>query len=330
MSDPILDAHRQAPFYYLISGPTPISIRDQMLRGVTLVERLLEVQEISLARPLLIIGGGAGGVSAAIESASQGVSTILVEGRPDAFTTQRHATSRWIDPTQYDWPLDHYHHAALPWSRVHRPLPLSFGPTWAHVLASRWQNELSIAKSYFGSLLDLRFGRKVLVAPARIASPAGAFAESLAVTFDDGSTAVVGAVIVAKGFGNENCQFEAPSGTLVYEGQPFWGPDKFNGLTHGAYKVLISGSGDGALQDYLRIVTRLPSAAAIVRRCNVPLSAMHAIQSAEDRSLRGRSWASDDKQFRSRHEGRHFAELEDTHREMVHRALRNPFVQWGL
>src|SRR4051812_33411471 len=99
MTDPILDTHRQAPFYYLTSGPSPINIRDQMLRGVTLVERLIESQEIGPNRPLLVIGAGAGGATSAIESASQGVRTLFVEPQLTPFLTQRHATSRWIDPT---------------------------------------------------------------------------------------------------------------------------------------------------------------------------------------------------------------------------------------
>lgn len=310
MTDPVLDAHRQAQFYYLISGPSPISIRDQILRGITLVERLLECQEIGPNRPLLVIGAGAAGASAAIESASQGVRTVLLEAQLTPFLTQRHATSRWIDPTQYDWPLDHYHHAQLPWSGAHRPLPLSFSAAYAHVLASRWHVELARAASVLGLLLDLRFGRSVARPPTLIAQPAGPFPTSLGVTLDDGSTAVVGAVIVAKGFGSENCRFERPSGNLVYEGQPFWGPDNFPSRAVGVNNVLISGSGDGALQDYMRVITGLPSAISIARRCNIPLSAMQAVQSAEDRSLRGRSWASEDRSFRHGHEAPYFAELE--------------------
>ena len=61
MSDPILDAHELDAYFYLLSGPRPISIRDQMLRGVLLVKRLIEAGEISEDKPLLVIGAGAGG-----------------------------------------------------------------------------------------------------------------------------------------------------------------------------------------------------------------------------------------------------------------------------
>jgi hypothetical protein len=277
-----------------------------------------------------VVGGGAAGASAAIESASRGIGTVLLETQQIPFLTQRHATSRWIDPTQYDWPLDHYHNAQLPWSGLHRPLPLSFSAAPAPVLASRWHAELAHAAARLGSLLDLRFGRRLAGPPVQIAHPAGPFPESLGVTLDDGSTAVVGALVLAQGFGSENCRFERPPGNLVYEGQPFWGPDNFQRLTPGTHNVLISGSGDGALQDYLRVITHRPSAVSIVRHCNIPASVMAAVQSAEDRSLRGRSWASEDKAFRPAHEGRYFEELEAIHRDMVDRCLRHAFVLQGL
>src|SRR5207253_1873019 len=43
-----------------------------------------------------------------------GVTTTLFEAEHEPFS--RHATCRrWVDPTQYDWPLDHYPHAQIPW-----------------------------------------------------------------------------------------------------------------------------------------------------------------------------------------------------------------------
>ena len=83
MSDPILDAHREDPHHYVISGPAPISIRDQMLRGVTLIDRLLEAGEIGTQRALAVIGAGAGGASAAIYAAARRISTTLIERAAD-------------------------------------------------------------------------------------------------------------------------------------------------------------------------------------------------------------------------------------------------------
>jgi len=133
VEDPVLDAHREDTLQYLISGPEPISIRDQMLRGALVVQRLRDAGEISPARPLLVEGAGAGGATAALMAADQGVPTVLVERGAGAFQAQSLATSRWLNPTQYDWPLDHHHHGRFPWQPFHPHLPLRFGSAWSNV-----------------------------------------------------------------------------------------------------------------------------------------------------------------------------------------------------
>jgi hypothetical protein len=117
MADPVLDAHRRATFYYTISGPLPISIRDQILRGLMIVDRLQQVQEIGPQRQLLVIGAGAAGATAAIEAARRGVPTFLVERADNAFLRQVNTSTRVLDPTQYDWPVDHYNIGHFPWGR---------------------------------------------------------------------------------------------------------------------------------------------------------------------------------------------------------------------
>ena len=79
MGDPILDAHQVVPGFFVISGPlAPISIRDQMIRGQLLVERLLEKRTIVPTGNIgpdskfgvVIVGAGAAGVTAAITAAN--------------------------------------------------------------------------------------------------------------------------------------------------------------------------------------------------------------------------------------------------------------------
>lgn len=323
MSDPILDAHRESAHEYIISSPAPISIRDQILRGVAIVKRLQETGEIGKSCPLLVVGAGAGGVSAAIQAATMGISTTLVEQNSAGFTTQRLAATRVIDPTQYDWPLDHCHSARLPWSPSHTALPLSFVAARADHLAIRWQLELRSAIRALPHL-DARFNTTV-----NTVTPSGA--TLLDVKLSSGAQIKVGAIVNAKGFGNEQCRIEYPPAILCYEGQPFWGPDQFTALNPHKHRVLISGGGDGALQDYLRIVTGLGRAIDIARRCNIPSGILNAIQSAEDRSHRGRSWATNQPaQIRLRHEGLYFIELEQVHLAMVRLLLSLPLGILGL
>jgi hypothetical protein len=324
VSDPLLDAHREAPLGYAISGPQPISIRDQILRGTTIAERLIGRGEIGTTRPLVVIGAGAGGASAAMTASRHGVTTTLVEQGSAPFRTQSFSLSRLINPTQYDWPLDHFGTRRLPWQLSHPPLPLPFTANRARLLSLHWWGALRRHSTLYPTLTLLTGRFLGSVTPLRL----GAM-QSLRIVLDDSTTIHAGAIIDAKGFGAEGCVVES-AGKPAYEGSPFWGPDTFDRLDPIRHNVLISGSGDGALQDYLRVVTHLPSAADIVAGCNLPFSVLNAVQSAEDRSLRGRSWASDDRPFRSAEEDPYFRELEMEHRKQVARALSFPLVNAGL
>ena len=68
MPDPFLDAHRDAPHQYSITGFPLFGIYEQQLRGSELAKRLIEVQEISSSRPLLVIGATVVGATAALDS----------------------------------------------------------------------------------------------------------------------------------------------------------------------------------------------------------------------------------------------------------------------
>jgi hypothetical protein len=322
VSDPLLDAHRENDLHYVISGPQPISLRDQMLRGIAIVDRLYAVGEIGPNRPLVIRGAGAAGATAAMAASKLMVETTLVETAAEPFQTQFNSNSRWIDPTQYDWPLDHFGEGRLPWDTIyHREMPLTFRAGPAKHLASVWRRELAMSNP----MLRMRFKHRVrTVVPYGVSGPP---TEMLLVTLDDSGEQIrAGALIDAKGFGREQCAFRppgAPKGTpSVYEGIAFWGQDRFEQLTNNRHRVLISGSGDGALQDYLRVVTQLPAAGDIVARCDIPSAILRAIQSAEDRAVRGWAWVADEpRALRLTQETPYFTELEHIHRQRVAEVL---------
>jgi len=97
-----LEAHRVFSHLYLLSpGPSPISIRDQMLRGRLIVEELDHEKIINKDKPLLVVGGGAGGVTAAMFAAEKSIHTTLVEKKLACFSVQK-LSSRYIHPNQYD------------------------------------------------------------------------------------------------------------------------------------------------------------------------------------------------------------------------------------
>jgi len=340
MSDPVLDAYRHAPRGYAISGPSPISIRDQMLRAVTLVRRLLEIGEIDAAHPLVVLGAGVGGATAAIEASTLQVETYLLEKRQNAFLTQAFAQSRFLHPTQYDWPCAHYDEGVFP-LKGHPPLPLYFPASRADLLSVDWQYELSLASNPnystaatpAPSQLHVEYEvTNLTIAP--LIDPACGPEKPVALEVKARTRAGplrvdAGAVVLAHGFGTEACHVVV-NGNLKYESPDFWAPDQLVGLNAAAHKVLISGLGDGALQDYLRIVTRRDCAIDILKSIPIPASELLKIYSAEDASLRGRSWASDDRTFRPIHERGYFRELEQLHLNVVTGLLNDSTVRGAL
>src|SRR5207237_6081245 len=261
--DPFLLAHQIGPVLYDIStGMHPVSIRDQMLRGFLLVERALEARLIDSDRSLLVVGAGVAGVTAAMTAAEYGVPTILVERRRKPFTAQAAASTRFVCPTQYDCPVGHWHKSTFPWTAP--PLPLSWQSDRAAIVAAAWTSKLNAMRSMTSSLqvsYQRQFHKKYNIVPG------GKGGELIEAFFDPpfpNEPLRFGMVISSVGPGSERCTVKD------YTGHSFWGIDKYEqptlGLTPGTKAtVFISGGGDGALQDFLRVTTKAKSAADIYK-----------------------------------------------------------------
>ena len=217
----------------------------------------------------------------------------------------------------------------MPWSMSHPALPLTFDADYADHLSLFWQIELLSAQRNPFNALDVIYDANVAAMSPSATVPGGL---DVITAHRKASPKIVlaSAVVEAIGVGREACGIQDAADNLVYEGQPFWGPDDFTRLTS-VNRVLISGSGDGALQDYLRVLTHRDRPLDILNACNVPSSFLHALQSAEDRAHRGRSWASEAPRWvRTRQEAPYIEELENLHRSVADQALRLPLVKAGL
>lgn len=250
MPDPFLLAHSVGPGLFEISGLRPISIRDQMVRGRMLVERATAEGLLGPHRRLLVIGAGAGGVSAAITAAQRGVRTLLVERTRGPFVRQQSCT-RHIDPTIYDWPASHWDRGHYPWTPPPMPLPWRAGS--ARALALRWTHLLFTwrRRSMFRRFLNIRYDQPVL--------PDEVFSRGTSVVYapPNAPAQYFGAAISCVGFGSER------SSVAQYRGYDFWSDDPYDHpdleLPPGtSVSALVSGGGDGALQDFIRILTTEP------------------------------------------------------------------------
>jgi hypothetical protein len=327
--DPFLAAHRvgRLPLYNLGGRLSPISIRDQMVRACLLVDRLVEEARSSgndptaTLGPLLVVGAGACGATAAIAAAEYGITTWLIDAALHPFDRQLACTSRFVDPTQYDWPTDHCWRGSYPWERG-RPVPLPWRADTADQLARRWRLDLLLAFRRLARFLSYH-GNTTLTGVGR--APGG---WAWQVRMASGATRWLPArtVVLSIGFGNERCT--APSGTFR-SGFFFWQTDPFESPNCGVppgtpVRALISGSGDGALQDFLRLATGKGSAAEIYH--DLGLSSFSgleaALQSAHERARPALAWGRE-----NHHDHPWHQQLQGVHEAMVDEVLKDGKVR---
>jgi len=264
--DNFLLSHQIDSAHFNIGGHlTPISIRDQMLRGRLIVARAIENDLIAAGRRLLIVGAGVGGITAAMYAATAGVDVTLMEQKGRPFD-RHHSCGRVVNPTQYDWQLAHWDEGMLPFSGT-PPMLLAWPkPDRATFLTGNWLAQYNTFKiTPDGRNINERFRTKFLRAQPSPSAPG-----PLNVEFQelDQTGHPIGLVrdehfhmlISAIGFGEERCFLYK---THPFRGFEFWANDPYEqaGLTWKAQsiikkRVVISGAGDGALQDFLRIVTK--------------------------------------------------------------------------
>jgi hypothetical protein len=312
MTDPLLLAHTVRPFHFDIGGKiSPSSIRDQMFRGRVLVDRAYEQGLINSNRPLLVIGAGAAGVTAAIRAAQLDMPTVLIERNSSAFDRQAVCTTRWVCPTQYDWPLEHWQQGHYPWLGPSMPLP--WGASYANMLAVVWSHELSQAQARYR---NLTFLPNTVIDRSKCQAD-GSFATNgyqLEVYLTPhGGPHYFGMALSSMGPGTET--------TVVgdYKGFSFWDTDPFEedyfGLNQDANPyAIISGGGDGALQDFLRVITKKKSANDIYQSLSPFLKEEieNRIQTADDQAQRAHVWGST-----WQHDCQVFSTLHDAYQDAI-------------
>jgi hypothetical protein len=102
-------------------------------------------------------------------------------------------------------------------------------------------------------------------------------------TSSGGKVLHLGAVLSAVGFGTERCTAGG------FRGWYFWDTDTIEKTNLGASappSVVLSGGGDGALQDCLRAVTGKRSAKEILRALPIPESVLGALGTSEEQASR--------------------------------------------
>lgn len=297
--DPFLLTYQvgqESRLYDISSGLQPLSIRDQMFRGHMVVQRALADGLIYAGQPnpVLIIGAGVAGAVAALTAVENRVKTVLVEAEVP-FVRQIQCRSRFVCPTQYDWPAPHWTKSKYPWTG--RPLPLVWNSNSARAVVQAWGSRLKLEEINNPGLLKVRSGLRFL------RSVVAADGQSVEAYFDPplrDEPLRCSLVVSSAGMGEE--KHWVPDQDPTYVGYAFWALDEFEkpdlGLAGKKANVLISGSGDGALQDFLRITTRHKAAGLIYNKAVVKaideehrVAVEKEIYVAEDYAQRAAVWS---------------------------------------
>jgi hypothetical protein len=274
----------EGPHLFDLNVDWPISISDQMERGYEAVNEAFSRGIIGRNKPLLVIGAGVAGMTAAMTAVKRGVETVVLE-KKWVLSVQGNCPTRFVCPTQYSWPDDGWERGVFPLNDQAMPFRWKRGFAGAFADAMVRDEIMAfirlhrprikvIAAEYVGYKIDSATRRiipELNVSGGRYpALPAFAMALSCA-GFGVEKTEVpefkdCHPSCPCGGWRGEH-QGGAGNGVQRYTGPKFWEEDKYGqdepqlGLrTNSVPKVLISGSGDGALQDFLRIVTRYTTA----------------------------------------------------------------------
>jgi hypothetical protein len=273
--DPFVKAHEVSSCIYDLNLYSPFSIRDQLVRTALFVDRANFTGKLP-NKTMLIIGAGVAGIAAAVRGVAHGIRSLVIEREEKALTRFGQCSSRWIEPTHYDWPAEHWNRGYLP------GLPLNYRALPASALAAEWETQLIQLR------LKGRITFKTDIQKFEISKPDPTIKVDVGFPVDPSAFDLV---LHCEGPGDENCRIGD------YDGYRFWQTDDFErvdlGVKEGAVpKVLISGSGDGALQDFIRIATGFRSVGEFLTAVagNGEVRLRQYVQSAEDQALRSAFW----------------------------------------
>lgn len=247
--------------YKLEFGGLDNSIPDRIRRAAALMRVLLEDDRMLNANDrILILGAGATGIAAACAARELRMVPVVIDYRA-RFALQAGCTTRFIHPNQYSWPNQGFD--VLNWDRVdlaclpgepfrptgppQKPL-LPWKAARAHEIAAEWESWFDNFNRY-GNMIEVRIDRSLRHVKREDAR------DEITEWINRSGSSDYSAIIIAKSHRHEKVTLNAYQGFAFWESDPFEEPDY--GLGPGnTPQIVISGAGNGGLQDYIRIVTR--------------------------------------------------------------------------
>lgn len=220
------------------------SIPQQIKRASLLVREAFLKGVLLPTSSVLIIGGGVSGISAALTAAELGIDAVVVEWEEDLFPLQARCSTRLLHPHEYNWPQADYLQRSYPMrplDKLHCPPQLHWSAAASSIVAAQlrsqvWNNCPDSLQIRIDFKKEKRRVRPTWSDFQNYFDPHGLF---------DFYFLCAG--------GSER---QMPVGE--FRSYDYWENDPFEHLdsvssSHEPLRVLISGGGDGGLQDFLRI-----------------------------------------------------------------------------
>ena len=289
-TDPFLWAHGLTGHIFdIATGLRPSSVRDQVTRARLLIRRAWETKIFEPGSRIVISGAGIGGATCALEAVHKyGARVLLLEKEPFPFLLQRRCITRNVDPNLYDWPAAQWQkkvYPSQPGDSVHFTIEASEQP---RNVARRWADSLNAAAA--DQLLEIRYCSHITKVHADLSAARTHTVE----WYDDRAKSAdqeqAAMVIFAEGPGEERDTLRSTMGSQ-FRGYRFWDTDPFTNDPIRARRIIIAGSGDGALQDFLRLLLkpRTPLR-TLLDNCAIPEEHLASIQTCRQHNLAAFLW----------------------------------------
>lgn len=211
-----------------------VTLYSQQVRALNLAFSLSQEKRLAPGDKVLVIGGGAAGLTFAAGAAHLGAKVTLLESQSDVLSTFRGNHTRWLHPHIYEWPRPGSEQA-------HAELPLM---DWSADTADKVARELLEQWSELKAALGIR-----VLSHAKRIKPVSSERDAHKFTWN------------APGFGSDNFSlvifavgFGKEKQVLGVTTPSYWADNALHQpVPSSTHRVLVSGIGDGGVVDLLRL-----------------------------------------------------------------------------
>lgn len=265
--DHLMQVHHLGSGYISLRGRLyQASVPDQMLRAQWAVEWAARRNMIGPGKPLLVVGAGVAGISAALHAIHHSTMTIpvlIVDKNDKPFQLQRGKNTREIDACGYHWPHSCHEMGFI------EDGPLPIGRVSAEAAVAVWEERWGLAREERAGQLQILPPQ--LVGPDWPRRDVSASGEDIwALRLACGKWVEAAVVIDCRGSVKEKAKFNSGN----HQSFRFWENDTLLdphwGLDGQVPRILIAGAGDGGLQDLARAATGMTPTAFLRRLGKLP------------------------------------------------------------